>query len=505
MKSSDKKTKRSSGLDMSSPPQPPSLSPATLSLIGPLKHPLFRPGKSYDYKNRKMIGNYMLGSTIGAGSMGKVKVAVRMDTKEKFAVKIIPRILPPNVPRMTKQEQESAEKRIVREASILFLCDHPHVVKLHEVIVSPSNYYLFFEYVDGGQMLDYIVTNGRLRERHARRFVRQLVSALEYIHSNSIVHRDLKIENILLTSSSTIKLIDFGLSNTFSPSSHLTTFCGSLYFASPELLNAKPYIGPEVDIWSLGVITYVLVCGKVPFDDPNMPNLHLKIKKGEVEYPGFLSDELRQFLSRMLTVEPSLRASLSELKSHPWLNKNYSSPPRSFLPPRNAISLQEGFDKEIIKNMEGFGFGDVDEIEEKLWAILRDRPHGHRNEFSKGVAKCNGKDASLPPHPILSIYVLVKEKMESEGYVSPVHSQFSSSTSLPGTSGHNSHGQNDNGNKENEDNDLRRLEILKKGGMADSGTSIDFVASSASSSDEGEDSSMADVDKTPFRSSCCLS
>lgn len=148
---------------------------------------------------------------------------------------------------------------------------------------------MLFEYVNGGQMLDYIISHGKLKEKQARKFSRQIASALDYCHRNSIVHRDLKIENILISKTGDIKIIDFGLSNLFGPRSLLKTFCGSLYFAAPELLQARAYTGPEVDIWSFGIVLYVLVCGKVPFDDQSMPALHAKIKKGLVDYPNWLS------------------------------------------------------------------------------------------------------------------------------------------------------------------------------------------------------------------------
>lgn len=138
-------------------------------------------------------------------------------------------------------------------------------------------------------MLDYIISHGKLKEKQARKFSRQISSALDYCHRNSIVHRDLKIENILISKTGDIKIIDFGLSNLFAPRSHLRTFCGSLYFAAPELLQAKAYTGPEVDVWSFGIVLYVLVCGKVPFDDQSMQALHAKIKKGVVEYPNWLT------------------------------------------------------------------------------------------------------------------------------------------------------------------------------------------------------------------------
>lgn len=188
-----------------------------------------------------------------------------------------------------KDKDEHREIRTIREASIMLLLHHPFIASLKEMLILDPYYYLFMEYVNGGQLLDYIISHGKLKEKQARRFGRQILSALDYCHRNSIVHRDLKIENILISQAGNIKIIDFGLSNLFSPRSSLSTFCGSLYFAAPELLNAKAYTGPEVDVWSFGVVLYVLVCGKVPFDDQNMPALHEKIKRGVVDYPSHLS------------------------------------------------------------------------------------------------------------------------------------------------------------------------------------------------------------------------
>jgi len=219
-----------------------------------------------------------------------------------------------------QEKEDNRETRTIREASIMMVLHHPYIVSLYEVMVLPHHYYMVLEHVDGGQMLDYIISHGKLKEKHARKFARQIASALgkylhldghywhvellrgtykqiniqtlflDYCHRNSIVHRDLKIENILISKSGNIKIIDFGLSNLYSPRSHLSTFCGSLYFAAPELLNAKVYTGPEVDVWSFGIVLYVLVCGKVPFDDQSMPALHAKIKRGFVEYPAWLSN-----------------------------------------------------------------------------------------------------------------------------------------------------------------------------------------------------------------------
>lgn len=224
--------------------------------------------------------------------MGKVKLARNKETGEQVAVKIIPRQSTETEHR-TQQERERAEHskeiRTAREAAIVTLVDHPYICGMRDVLRTNYHWYMLFEYVNGGQMLDYIISHGRLKEKQARKFGRQIASALDYCHRNSIVHRDLKIENILISKTGDIKIIDFGLSNLFSPRSTLKTFCGSLYFAAPELLQAKQYTGPEVDVWSFGIVLYVLVCGKVPFDDQSMPQLHAKIKKGVVEYPPWLS------------------------------------------------------------------------------------------------------------------------------------------------------------------------------------------------------------------------
>jgi serine/threonine protein kinase KIN1/2 len=189
-----------------------------------------------------------------------------------------------------ERADQSKEIRTAREAAIVTLLQHPHICGLRDVVRTNYHWYMLFEYVNGGQMLDYIISHGKLKEKQARKFSRQIASAIDYCHRNSIVHRDLKIENILISKTGDIKIIDFGLSNLFSPRSHLKTFCGSLYFAAPELLQARAYTGPEVDVWSFGIVLYVLVCGKVPFDDQSMPALHAKIKKGVVDYPGWLSN-----------------------------------------------------------------------------------------------------------------------------------------------------------------------------------------------------------------------
>ena len=257
-------------------------------------------------------------------------------------------------------------------------------------------------------MLDFIVSHGRLKERFSRRFMRQIISSVDYCHQNSIVHRDLKIENILIDKTGQIRLIDFGLANLYSPNSLLSTFCGSLYFAAPELLSAKKYVGPEVDIWSLGVIMYVLVCGKVPFDDSSLPALHAKIKAGIVQYPSFLSEDCTDLLSRMLVVDSCNRATMSEIKNHPWIMQDHDEPPKNFV--ASYPPLVEPFDGRVIQGMVGFEFGTSEEIVEKLRSCIA-HPHGSK---PKAIHPLIDKDTiSAPPHSISTVYNLVKAKIDA--------------------------------------------------------------------------------------------
>jgi serine/threonine protein kinase len=201
---------------------------------------------------------YKLGKTIGKGSMGKVKIATNQEGVQ-YACKIIKR----SQQDITKdylhkyqfmkdlETKELDDIRTIREMAINLLFDHPYIVTIHKVFVTNYHFYIIMDLVNGTQVLDFIISHGKLKEKFAMNLFAQLISAVEYCHLNSIVHRDLKIENILIDSKGFMQLIDFGLANLYSNHSYLNTFCGSLYFAAPELLSGRKYIGPEVDIWSL--------------------------------------------------------------------------------------------------------------------------------------------------------------------------------------------------------------------------------------------------------------
>ncbi|KAG9087304.1 serine/threonine-protein kinase KIN2 [Ceratobasidium sp. UAMH 11750] len=355
----------------------------------------------------RVLGDYVLTKTLGAGSMGKVKLAVHTPTNQKLAIKIVPRVstntsgTPLTASQLAKAQAKDASKEIrhVREAALSMLLYHPYICGMREIITHPGHYYMVSEYVDGGQMLDYIISHGRLRERAARKFARQIGSALEYCHKNNVVHRDLKIENILISQTGNIKIIDFGLSNLFNPEDHLSTFCGSLYFAAPELLNAKVYTGPEVDVWSFGVVLYVLVCGKVPFDDQSMPALHAKIKRGLFDSPMWLSQECKHILSRMLVTNPQQRATLAEVLSHPWMIRSYGGPPDPHLVPREPLSVAE-LDPGVIREMTGFEFGTPDQIHAQLFQVLTsDRYRAAAERWRRARAGESGSSLGLDANP----------------------------------------------------------------------------------------------------------
>ncbi|CAI4046361.1 hypothetical protein N7582_003793 [Saccharomyces uvarum] len=363
--------------------------------------------------HRKSLGDWEFLETVGAGSMGKVKLVKHCQTKEVCVIKIVNRAskaflhkqhsLPPPknenelLERQKRLEKEIArDKRTVREASLGQILYHPHICRLFEMCTMSNHFYMLFEYVSGGQLLDYIIQHGSLKEHHARKFARGIASALQYLHANNIVHRDLKIENIMISNSGEIKIIDFGLSNIFDSKKKLHTFCGSLYFAAPELLKAQPYTGPEVDIWSFGIVLYVLVCGKVPFDDENSSILHEKIKKGKVDYPSHLSIDAVSLLTRMIVVDPLKRATLKNVTDHPWMNRGYDFKTPSYVPNRVPLT-PEMIDSQVLKEMHRLEFiDDIEDTRRSLNQLVTEREYVQfSQEYWNRLSNSKGLSSSL--------------------------------------------------------------------------------------------------------------
>jgi tRNA A-37 threonylcarbamoyl transferase component Bud32 len=260
------------------------------------------------------IGSYTLEKTIGTGASGKVKLGTHKWTGQRVAIKVLDR--------QKLRANDPNEKKVHSEINILARISHPHIIRLYEVIEKPDKIYIVLEYIPNKELFDFIVARGRLREAEARALFQQLVSAVDYCHRHGIAHRDLKPENILMDTNNNIKLADFGYSHIMTDGKFLSTSCGSPNYAAPELLSADMYGGPEVDVWSAGVILYTMLCAKLPFDDPhdNMRNLFRLIRRGRYAEPTHVSDAAKDVLSRMLVVEPMKRATMSEIRSHPWFN-----------------------------------------------------------------------------------------------------------------------------------------------------------------------------------------
>uniref|UniRef100_A0A668A8X3 non-specific serine/threonine protein kinase n=1 Tax=Myripristis murdjan TaxID=586833 RepID=A0A668A8X3_9TELE len=279
------------------------------------------------------IGNYRLLKTIGKGNFAKVKLARHVLTGKEVTTHM--------------------------HTGIMKLLNHPNIVKLFEVIETDKTLYLVMEYASGGEVFDYLVAHGRMKEKEARAKFRQIVSAVQYCHQKCIVHRDLKAENLLLDADMNIKIADFGFSNEFTLGNKLDTFCGSPPYAAPELFQGKKYDGPEVDVWSLGVILYTLVSGSLPFDGQNLKELRERVLRGKYRIPFYMSTDCENLLKKFLILNPSKRGSLEQIMRDRWMNvgheeeelKPYIEPQPDYKDPkRTDIMLQMGFTQDEIQD-----------------------------------------------------------------------------------------------------------------------------------------------------------
>nr|XP_049466536.1 serine/threonine-protein kinase par-1 isoform X10 [Anopheles coluzzii] len=259
------------------------------------------------------IGKYKLLKTIGKGNFAKVKLAKHVPTNKEVAIKIIDKT----------QLNPSSLQKLYREVRIMKMLDHPNIVKLFQVIETEKTLYLVMEYASGGEVFDYLVAHGKMKEKEARAKFRQIVSAVQYCHQKRIIHRDLKAENLLLDSEMNIKIADFGFSNEFTPGSKLDTFCGSPPYAAPELFQGRKYDGPEVDVWSLGVILYTLVSGSLPFDGATLKELRERVLRGKYRIPFYMSTDCEVLLKKFLVLNPSKRANLETIMKDKWMNMGY--------------------------------------------------------------------------------------------------------------------------------------------------------------------------------------
>ena len=345
----------------------------------------------------KKIGVYELGKSLGEGSFGKyvpagstapsqslssspppptkhltpssppppphppytrVKYAINAETGEAVAIKVLIK---------EKIQQQGMGQQVKKEISIMKQLRHPHVVQLREVLASKSKIFIVLQLVTGGELFVKIVSEGRFPEDQARFYFRQLIAGVEYCHSQGVCHRDLKPENLLLDEAWNLKISDFGLSALYggvgdSRAALLHTTCGTPNYVAPEVLADRGYDGRTADVWSCGVILYVLLAAYLPFDEPIMSNLFRKIQAAEFSYPAWFSPDVRALLDDILVADPTRRATIAAIKAHPWFTAGGqyrpSPPPKAkdVRSPRHedvAAAIQEGVVDRLSKTTTG--------------------------------------------------------------------------------------------------------------------------------------------------------
>uniref|UniRef100_A0A8C4LQM8 non-specific serine/threonine protein kinase n=1 Tax=Equus asinus TaxID=9793 RepID=A0A8C4LQM8_EQUAS len=345
------------------------------------------------------VGFYDIEGTLGKGNFAVVKLGRHRITKTEVAIKIIDK---------SQLDAVNLEK-IYREVQIMKMLDHPHIIKLYQVMETKNMLYLVTEYAKNGEIFaplvhsciffvvgpsgcDYLANHGRLNESEARRKFWQILSAVDYCHGRKIVHRDLKAENLLLDNNMNIKIADFGFGNFFKSGELLATWCGSPPYAAPEVFEGQQYEGPQLDIWSMGVVLYVLVCGALPFDGPTLPILRQRVLEGRFRIPYFMSEDCEHLIRRMLVLDPSKRLTIAQIKEHKWMLVEVPVQRPTLYPQgqENEPSIGE-FNEQVLRLMHSLGIDQQKTIESlqnksynhfaAIYFLLVERLKSHRSSF----------------------------------------------------------------------------------------------------------------------------
>uniref|UniRef100_A0A3P9Q4C7 BR serine/threonine kinase 2 n=2 Tax=Poeciliinae TaxID=586240 RepID=A0A3P9Q4C7_POERE len=339
------------------------------------------------------VGPYRLEKTLGKGQTGLVKLGIHCVTCQKVAIKIVNR----------EKLSESVLMKVEREIAILKLIEHPHVLKLHDVYENKKYLYLVLEHVSGGELFDYLVKKGRLTPKEARKFFRQIMSALDFCHSHSICHRDLKPENLLLDEKNNIRIADFGMASLQVGDSLLETSCGSPHYACPEVIRGEKYDGRKADVWSCGVILFALLVGALPFDDDNLRNLLEKVKLGVFHMPHFIPPDCQNLLRGMIEVDASKRLTLEKIQKHSWYIGGKNEPEPEQPVPRKvtirSLPSADDIDPDVLDSMHSLGcfrdknkllkdlLSDDENQEKMIYFLLLDRKERYPSQ----------EDQNLPP------------------------------------------------------------------------------------------------------------
>ncbi|CAI8612921.1 unnamed protein product [Vicia faba] len=323
-----------------------------------------------------LFEKYEIGKLLGVGASAKVYHATNIKTGKRVAVKVMNK---------RKLINGGFSANIEREISILSSLHHPNIINLFEVLASKTKIYFIVELASAGELFEEVAKQDKLTEEHARKYFRQLISAVKHCHSHGVFHRDLKLDNLLLDENDNLKVTDFGLSavkNQIRPDGLLHTVCGTPSYVAPEILAKKGYNGAKADVWSCGVVLFAITAGYLPFNDYNITVLYRKIYRGQFRFPKWVSCDLKNLLSRLLDTNPETRISIDEILEDPWFNSGGYKLDRVLVKEQELEESRTGFKTLNAFDLISFSTGlDISGLFEDQngsglaeWVVSRDTP-----------------------------------------------------------------------------------------------------------------------------------
>ncbi|KIW61944.1 hypothetical protein, variant 3 [Exophiala xenobiotica] len=356
--------------------------------------------EQFSSKELKSVGNYTIGKLIGKGSFGKVYLA-RHNLIHGSKV----------VLKASNKEDGNLAREIHHHRQFI----HPHIARLYEVIITETHVWLALEYCPGDELYNYLCKNGALPVETVQKIFTQLVGAVAYIHSKSCVHRDLKLENVLLDKHDNVKLCDFGFTREYEgKASYLQTFCGTVCYSAPEMLKGEKYAGEKVDVWSLGIILYALLKGELPFDEDDDAATKAKILKDDPVYPDSFPEPAKTLISRLLSKRQLYRPSLSDVLADQFL-ADHAPAQQAILKLSQPAAFSTQLEKDTLERMRAAGV-DIDKVIENVlaqrcdglagwWALLieketrkqarRDRKRREKEADMKLLRRLSGASSRL--------------------------------------------------------------------------------------------------------------